>query len=101
MHRRLNTCLLLIVVGCVLGLGLAVHLLHGANRRHSAGVLLHYAARAEGRGDFAKAIDYLDRYTSVVADDVDALGRLGVLLNKRPDPRSRKQAVTILERAVR
>jgi tetratricopeptide (TPR) repeat protein len=56
------------------------------------------SARAEAEKDFARATDYLGRYIGLAPDDVEAVGRYALLLEKRAkQPREKYKAYLALE----
>ena len=103
MRRILNVRLLLLLLGGVALLGVGVHSLHGVQVKRSARTLIRQADRAEGRGDLAKAEDYLDRYVSLRPGDLDALARYGRMLEKLagPDPARASGAMAVYAKVVR
>jgi tetratricopeptide (TPR) repeat protein len=90
----------LLVVLAVVGAG--THFLHGFQVRRNASSLLGQAAEAEKAGHLDDAVEYLDRYLTLVPADWDALERFGVLLDRVADDpakiRNRARAFAILER---
>jgi hypothetical protein len=62
LKKRLNRKLLAWLFGSLLGLGCAIHLLHGYQVRHHAGAWLRQAQSARAEGNLAQCLDYLSRY---------------------------------------
>src|SRR5262249_22813751 len=77
-----------------------VHLLQA---RQTARGLLRLADAAEAQGDWAKTVDYLNRYLLFVPDDTQSLARFGLTLDKYAviKPRLRGRALMVLEQVLR
>jgi tetratricopeptide (TPR) repeat protein len=82
-------------------LGVGVYLLHEAQVKRSARTLLLQAGKAEGRGEPAKSLDYLERYLNYEPDDVKALAKYGELLAVAPKPKVRLRALDAFARVLR
>src|SRR5262249_49803640 len=97
----LNRKLLAWLLGSLLGLGYAIHLLRGYQVRHHAGVWLRQARTARAEGNLGQCLDYLSRYLAYQSGDVDALVEYGLLLDPLgTTPRAGWQALAVLEQAL-
>jgi tetratricopeptide (TPR) repeat protein len=101
MEKRPNVKLILILLGVVASLGLGVHLLHRVQVVRSARGLLTRSRLAEKQGRADRAEDYLSRYLVYRPDDVDAMFRYGVLLDKHADSEEQlNRALRVYKKAV-
>lgn len=91
--RRVNLrfAAVLLVAALVVGGGSVVLRLFQVRR-----VLPLQAERAAGRGDLALAAQYWAYYLSFQPADTDARARLGLTLQRLPNPRSRARATVVL-----
>jgi tetratricopeptide (TPR) repeat protein len=104
MRRTVNVRILGVLLGTVVVLGAVVHGLHAyqRGRQQSADALSRMAQRALDKGQFARAVTYLERYLSLIPGDTDALVKLGQTLDRlAEDYRGRFRALQVLEQALR
>lgn len=102
MKRTLNWRLVLSLVLAFALLGAGIQALHAVMARPMFGLMLAEADRAESRGDHARALALLDQCLDARPDDIDALARLGVILESlaRTD-KARLRVFMILDQVVR
>jgi tetratricopeptide (TPR) repeat protein len=101
MHRRVNFVAIVILLVVCVGLGVAVHVVHGVQVKRNAGEFLFRADRAETEGRPRAAADCLGAYLRLRPDDADARTRFGLLLARLAEsPRERQEACTVLEQVV-
>jgi tetratricopeptide (TPR) repeat protein len=100
--KRVNSRAVLVLAGCLLGLGVSTHVLHGWQIHRNAGSLLDDADRLEREGQLAEAADQLEQYVGLRPDDTEALARHGLLLSRlvRSD-RDCRRPLGILEEVLR
>jgi tetratricopeptide (TPR) repeat protein len=102
MRRRLNTKLFICLLIALVAMGTGVHFLHAYQVRRSAGDLLDEAAIAEEEGRNADAAKLLNHYLGYVPDDVDALARYGLVLDKLPPTQNiRLRAFLVFDQVLR
>lgn len=102
MRRTVNLKLLVVLVAVLAGMAGGTHFLHAYQMKRNARVLLKHAERLEEQGKLAEAASYLGRYLVYEPQDVDALARYGVLLEKFPEsPGTRGRAAFVLEQVLR
>jgi tetratricopeptide (TPR) repeat protein len=80
--KRVNLRAVLILAGCLVGLAVSTHLLHGWQVHRNAGGLLEHADKLERQGRLAEAADQLEQYLGLRPFDTDALARQGLLLSR-------------------
>src|SRR5256714_7676204 len=98
MQRRLNTRLLLWIVGALAVFCTSVHFLHAIQVRRHAATLHAQAVRAEEEGHPEQAATCWSRYLSFAPHDTDALARFGLALAPAANsPRARSRALAIFE----
>jgi len=102
MERRLNLKLLSGLVVAGLGGGAAVHAWHGHQVRRTAGALLEQAVADEGAGREVAAVEALRHYLSLRPEDVDALVRLVLILERSAaSPADREKVLVAFEQVLR
>lgn len=103
MRKRINIKALgiLLAIGAVAAA--STHVLHGYQVRTNAGILLAQANRAEERGKFDTAANYLSRYLALVPEDVDARAKYALSIadpRVANSPKALMRAFLVLSRAV-
>jgi tetratricopeptide (TPR) repeat protein len=102
MRRQLNVRLFLWLLGALLAVSLAVHIVHAVQLQRNAGALLRRADHALQTGDLAGAVTYLSHYLTYQPTDTDALAKYGIVLDKHsPTGAARIQAMLTMEEVLR
>ena len=101
MRRRLNARFALALLGATVLSSGGVFLLHRVQVKRSAVGLLRQADRAEHEGRLEQADDYLGRYLGYRPDDMEAMARFALNLEKKAESAgARVQALGVLERVL-
>src|SRR5438876_1002261 len=99
MKRRLNHKLFLILCACLTLVGVVVHWVHALQVRSNVGALLRQADWSLQKGDYGRAIGFLEKYLTSVPEDVDTLAKLGLTLDEHATSfQGRFQAYLILHK---
>jgi tetratricopeptide (TPR) repeat protein len=98
-RKRLNVKLLFWTLASLVLFGTGVHLLHGFQTDRQARALFAQAVQAEKDGRHDRAAVCLSRYLLLSPDDVTALARYGLVLEKLPEsPRTSWHILTMFRR---
>ena len=101
MRRKLKVKLLVCLLGAAGVLVVSVHFLHAAQVRRNARSFLRQADQAEADGRPDRLLKSLSQYLAYVPNDLDALARYGLALDKVADSdEARARVVDILERVL-
>jgi tetratricopeptide (TPR) repeat protein len=99
--KKLNVKLLFWTVAPLLVFGTAAHLVHAAMMKRHARHFLAEALRSERASQRGRAETYLNRYLVFVPQDVDALARYGLALDRSADtPNKIWQVLSIFEQVL-
>jgi pentatricopeptide repeat protein len=101
-NKKLNKKLLLWTLGVLLIFAAGIHLLHGWQVQREAGEQFTLARQAEEQGRLEEAATYLSRYLSFAPEDVDALVRRALLVDRMTarTPRGSRRVLAVLEQAL-
>jgi tetratricopeptide (TPR) repeat protein len=101
-RRRVNYRFVLVLLGCLLGLGGSVYAVHGLQVRRNARAVYDQAEQARREGHADQEEEYLEQYLSLAPDQTDARARFGALLRQRAKtPAARLKAFLVLEQVLR
>lgn len=100
--KRINGWAILILGVSLAVLVVGVHFAHGFQVRRNAHGLVEKATQVEEAGQPQEAAQHLQRYLGLRPDDIDALERYGLLLNRLAQTgKAQIQAFFVLEQVIR